>query len=78
MHMRVIALVDLVDGEVVGVDGGLEAGLEGGADLAQLLEDDAFEEGVRADVGAAELAGGGAEAGCGVAEEAAEGGRGVS
>jgi hypothetical protein len=70
MHMRVVVLVDLVGREVAAVDVGGQAGLEGRADLAQLLEDDAFEEGVRADVGAAELARGGAEAGGGVAEEA--------
>jgi len=73
MDMRMIVLVDFIGWEVAGVDVGGQAGLEGGADLAELLEDDAFEEGVRADVGTAELARGAAEAGGGVAEEAGGG-----
>jgi len=77
MHMRVIVLVDLVGREVAAVDVGGQARLEGRADLAQLLEDDAFEEGVRADVGAAKLARGGPEAGGGVAEEAGVSGVGL-
>ena len=70
LEMRVVVLVDLVRWEVPAVDVACEAGLEGCADLAELFEDDPFEERVRADVGAAELAGGAAEAGRGVAEEA--------
>lgn len=73
MHMAVIALIDLVGREVAAVDVGGKARLEGRADLAELFEDDAFEEGMGADVGAAELAGGGAQAGGGVAEEAEQG-----
>ena len=70
MNMRVVVLVDLVRREIAAVDVAGEARLEGGADLAELFEDDAFEERVCADVGAAELAGGAAETGGSVAEEA--------
>lgn len=69
MHMAMIILIDLVGREVAGVDVGGEARFERSTDLAELFEDDAFEEGVRTDVGAAELAGGGAEARGGVAKE---------
>lgn len=65
---RVVALVDLVGGEVGDVDVGVELRLEGGADLAQLIPDHAAEEGVVFDLlGAA----GPAEAVGGVAEETA-------
>ena len=70
VDMRVVVLVDFVGGEVAAIDVAGEAGLKGGTDLAELFEDDAFEEWVCADIGAAELAGGAAEAGGGVAEEA--------
>ena len=42
----VVGLVDLVGGEVGGVDVGGQTGLEGGADPAQALELDTPEEGV--------------------------------
>lgn len=63
---RVVALVDLVDGEVRDVDVGVELWLEGGADLAEVVPDHTAEERVVLDLlGAA----GPAEAVGGVAQE---------
>ena len=41
---RMVRLVDLVGGEVGDVDVGVEAGLEGSADLAEAVPGDAAEE----------------------------------
>lgn len=65
-----VVLVDFVRGEVAHVDVGGEAGLEGCADVAELFEDNALEEGVRSDFGATGGAVGGAESLGSVAEEA--------
>ena len=69
MSSRVIILIDLMDREVGGVDGGFQVGLEGRVDLAQLLPDHAAEEGVLLDFRGAVFAAGGAEAVVHVAEE---------
>lgn len=58
-----------MDGEVRAVNGGLEVGFEGRVDLAQLLPDDPFEEGVRFDLQGAIFAAGCAEAILHVAEQ---------
>ena len=49
-HRGVISLVDLVRGEVRGIDGGCETGLEGRTDAAQAVEFDAAEEGMALDL----------------------------
>ena len=54
---RVVALVNLVGGEVGHVDVGSQARFKGGADRPELVPVDPVEEGVLADVGAAELPG---------------------
>lgn len=71
VHGRMVALIDLVGGEIRHVHGGIETGLERGADGAELVPADAVEERVVTDVGATVLAGRGAEAVVGIAEEAA-------
>ena len=50
MQVRIIVLIDLVRGEVRAVDVGTEARLERRADLPDVCEDDAFEEGMGADI----------------------------
>ena len=64
-----IVLIDFMDGEIGGVDGGFQVGLERRVDLAQLLPDHAAEEGVLLDFRGAVFAAGGAEAVVHVAEE---------
>lgn len=63
---RVVLLRDLVDGEVLRVDGRGQLGLEGRADRAQRVPVDAAEEGVLLDLGGAAQV---AEAVMGVADE---------
>ena len=69
---RMVVLVDFVRGEVADVDVGGKPGFEGGADVAELFEDDALEERVGADFGAAGCAVGGSEALGWVAKEAGD------
>lgn len=57
---RVIALVDLVGGEVGDIHVGGQARFKRGADRSELVPVDPVEEGVLANVGAAELSGCGA------------------
>lgn len=68
---RVVALVDLVGGEVGYIHVGGQTRFEGGADRSELVPIHSVEEGMLSDVGAAELARGRAETVGGVAEEAA-------
>lgn len=49
-HRRVVGLVDLVGGEVGGVNGGSQARLERSSDAAQAVELDTAEEGVSLDL----------------------------
>lgn len=53
MQRRVIVLIDFVGGEVAHVDVGREARFERCADVAELFEDDALEEGMGSDFGTA-------------------------
>lgn len=73
MRRRMIVLIDFVGGEVADVDVGGEPRFKGGADVAELFEDDALEEGVGTDFGAAGCAVGGSEALGWIAEEAVDG-----
>lgn len=72
MQMRSVVLIDFVRGEIAAIDVAGEAGFEGGANLAELFKDDAFEERMGADVCAAVLAGVADAGGC-VAKEAGGG-----
>ena len=73
MARRVVVLVDFVGREVADVDVGGEPRFKGGADVAELFEDDALEEGVGADFGAAGCAVRCSETLRWVAEEAVDG-----
>ena len=69
MLRRVVVLVDFVNGEVSGVDGGFEVGFEGRVDLAQFLPDDTAEKRMGFDFQGAVFAAGRAEPVVHVAEE---------
>lgn len=70
VQRAMVRLVDFVRGEVRDVDVGVEAGFEGGADLAEAVPGDAAEEVVALDFRGAGGSRGGAEAVGGRAEEA--------
>ena len=72
MQRRVVVLVDFVGGEIADVDIRGEAGFERCADVAELVENDALEEGVLSDFGAAGRSVGCAETFGRIAEKSVE------